>query len=77
MVSDGGSAGLAPGDYVVTIEYDPRPSDPTEVMYPQMRPVMARPADIDVLLAKYGRREKSPLKIQITREVGPLKLELD
>lgn len=77
LLSDGGSLGVPPGDYTVCIEYDPRPSDPTEVMYPQMGTPASRPADIDALLAKYGSRQKSPLRISIMRDSGPLKLELD
>ena len=77
LLSNAGSPGVTPGDYVVSIEHDPRPSDPTEVMYPQMAPAAPRSADIGGLITKYGRREKSPLRISIKRDSGPLRLELD
>ena len=77
LLSDAGSSGIAPGDYIVTVEYDPRPSDPTEVMYPQMGSAASRPAGIDAVLAKYGRRDKSPLKVSIGQDTGLLKLDLD
>lgn len=37
----------------------------------------ATPADLKPIIAKYGSREKSPLKVEITQAVDNLELKLD
>lgn len=70
-----GSTSIPRGNYTVWVAYDPAPTDPGAMI--MSSEVIQDPPGLKEMLAKYGRRETSPLKIEVSGSVDDLRLDLD
>ena len=63
--------------HTVYATYHPRPSNPQEEQLMVRGLPLPQPKELDEILSKYGKQETSPLKIQITKAVSDLAIQLD
>jgi hypothetical protein len=63
--------------HTVWVLYEPLPSSPQEEMQWQSRGGPPKPPGLQEILAKYGKEATSPKKVEVTKAVSDLKLELD
>lgn len=69
------STSIPRGNYTVWVAYDPTPTDPGAMIMAAEE--TQEPPWLKQVLAKYGRRETSPLKFEITKSVTDLRVDLD
>ncbi|MDX1948405.1 MAG: hypothetical protein SFU86_23660 [Pirellulaceae bacterium] len=62
------------GNYDVWIAYDPQPADPVSMI---MGGPPKDPPGLKQMLAKYGKRDKSPLKVSVNGAMDDVALAFD